>query len=229
MKKCIPLLLAVILLAAVTTPAKAAIRRVIEEYDGEVSPSLHTLCKKVTVFDGNIVNLITDLEDTLKAEGNTATGLSAPQVGKNLCVCVVCFGDRFIELVNPEVVEQYGEETEIEGCLSMPGDFRKVSRPTKVVVEAFDRNGDPIRLEKTGFEARVLMHQIDHLNGMMISDRTASQAGSALSEGSVRIIIGCAAFVAGGALGILAEKKLPCAGKRRTDGKARASESRKCE
>jgi peptide deformylase len=77
-------------------------------------------------------------------------------------------------LVNPRIVERTGEVSGDEGCLSIPGHTMAVSRAERVVVEALDLQGDPVRLEATGLLARIMQHEIDHLEGRLILDRASS-------------------------------------------------------
>jgi peptide deformylase len=103
--------------------------------------------------------------------------LAAIQIGEPLKLTVVRndFDDakskEFTTLVNPEIVKSSNENvSDVEGCLSVPGVYGRVSRPLKIKVKAQDINGDPIRLTLEGFPARVLQHEIDHMNGIIFLD-----------------------------------------------------------
>ncbi|HPK42386.1 MAG TPA: peptide deformylase, partial [Synergistales bacterium] len=136
--------------------------RDIREYPEQV---LRKGSQDVTDFGEDLQSLLRDMWETMVS--NDGVGLAAPQIGVSLRVAVIGWRDRRIVLVNPVVIEQEGEEELEEGCLSAPGFFEKVTRPARVVVEAQDEHGKPIRLEEEGFLARVLMHEIDHLEGKL--------------------------------------------------------------
>ena len=140
--------------------------RDIREYPEQV---LRKGSQDVTDFGEDLQSLLRDMWETMVS--NDGVGLAAPQIGVSLRVAVIGWRDRRIVLVNPVVIEQEGEEELEEGCLSAPGFFEKVTRPARVVVEAQDEQGKPIRLEEEGFLARVLMHEIDHLEGKLFLDR----------------------------------------------------------
>ena len=140
--------------------------RDIREYPEQV---LRKGSQDVTDFGEDLQSLLRDMWETMVS--NDGVGLAAPQIGVSLRVAVIGWTDRRIVLVNPVVIEQEGEEELEEGCLSAPGFYEKVTRPARVVVEAQDEHGEPIRLEEEGFLARVLMHEIDHLEGKLFLDR----------------------------------------------------------
>lgn len=140
--------------------------RDIREYPEQV---LRKGSQDVTDFGEDLQSLLRDMWETMVS--NDGVGLAAPQIGVSLRVAVIGWRDRRIVLVNPVVIEQEGEEELEEGCLSAPGFYEKVTRPARVVVEAQDERGEPIRLEEEGFLARVLMHEIDHLEGKLFLDR----------------------------------------------------------
>jgi peptide deformylase len=106
-------------------------------------------------------------------------GLAAPQIGVLKRVIVYDVGDEkpgVIVLCNPAIIE-HGEDTEVddEGCLSLPGISVAVERSTRVTCEALTLAGNPIRIEADGFHARLLQHEIDHLDGMLIIDRATPE------------------------------------------------------
>ncbi len=103
-------------------------------------------------------------------------GLAAPQIGVQKRVIIFDIDDGLVALCNPEIVE-FGEETVLddEGCLSLPGITVPVERSVNVTCEALDMNGDSVRIEATELLARVLQHEIDHLNGVLIIDRAAPE------------------------------------------------------
>ena len=98
-------------------------------------------------------------------------GLAAPQVGKSIRLFVYDVGDGLQALINPEIVKKKGEQFEPEeGCLSIPGLRGVVRRANEVAVKALDRRGRPMRFKAFEFEARVIQHEFDHLNGVLFID-----------------------------------------------------------
>jgi peptide deformylase len=128
-------------------------------------------CRKVTIFDKKFRSFLDDMYDTMIAADGV--GLAAPQVGKDLSVAIVDIGDDSgtIELINPEVLEVRGEQTDLEGCLSFPNLFGEVSRPDYVKVAFQDRKGSSLLVEAEGFLARAILHEIDHLHGVLFTSK----------------------------------------------------------
>ena len=142
-----------------------AIRNVVQVGD-EV---LRQKCFPVENFDENLHALLDDMKDTLrKAEG---AGLAAVQVGILRRVVLVDVGDGLLELINPEIVETKGEIEDTEGCLSVPGEWGLVKRPEYVKIKAQDRRGVWHRYEGTDLKARCFCHEIDHLDGIIYTDK----------------------------------------------------------
>lgn len=142
-----------------------AIRNIVTKGDDV----LRKICRTQLQFDGKLATLLDDMADTMyKAEG---VGLAAPQVGILRRVCIVDIGDGIIELVNPVITAQSGEQEGSEGCLSIPGRYEEVVRPMNVTVRAQDRNGNNFTISAEGFKARALCHEIDHLDGILYIDR----------------------------------------------------------
>lgn len=144
-----------------------ALRKIMTEKDA----ALHKVCKPVTAFDGKLHRLLDDLAETLH-EANGA-GLAAPQVGILRRVVVVDLGDGLIELVNPEIVSQAGEQDGPEGCLSVPGKWGMVKRPNVVRVRAQDRNGQWFETEGQELTARCFCHELDHLDGHLYTEKVS--------------------------------------------------------
>lgn len=140
-------------------------RRIVVEGD-EV---LRKKCRPVERFDEKLWELLDDMRDTLYGSGN-GVGLAAPQVGILRRVVVIDVGEGLIELCNPEIISQSGKQTGNEGCLSCPGQYGIVTRPRKVKVRAFDRNGKPITVSGEDLLARAFCHEIDHLEGRLFKD-----------------------------------------------------------
>lgn len=137
----------------------------------EGDETLRMVSKPVTEFDDKLGALIDDMIDTLiYADG---AGLAAPQVGvlKRIFVATFDGGSTIIEAVNPVIVKAKGRRIAPEGCLSIPHVSEKVARPRHVVVHAFDRHGNPIELKADGFPASCYCHEIDHLDGILFTDK----------------------------------------------------------
>lgn len=132
-------------------------------------PVLHKVCHPVTKFDNKLAALLSDLTETLKTAGGL--GLAAPQVGILRRACIVMDEDEsYIELVNPEIVSESGEQEGFEGCLSFSGMYGMVKRPMEVTVKAQDRKGNPVEYHRTGMTARCFCHEIEHLDGHMYTE-----------------------------------------------------------
>ncbi|MGI8609213.1 MAG: peptide deformylase [Candidatus Dormibacteria bacterium] len=130
---------------------------------------LRTKCPKVPKIDGSIQHLIDDMVDTMREA--PGIGLAAPQVGVLLRV-IVCEVDENLHcLVNPEIIRMEGEQVGNEGCLSIPGYIGEVKRAERVMVKAKNRAGKDVRIKAEGLLARCLQHEIDHLDGVLFTDR----------------------------------------------------------
>lgn len=137
-----------------------ALRTIITEGD----PVLAKVCRPVEKFDERLHVLLDDMRETL-AESN-GVGLAAPQVGILRRVALVMDAEEnVIELVNPEIIHQEGEQTGLEGCLSVPGKYGVVTRPMKVTVRAQDRNGNFFEASGEELTARCFCHELAHLDG----------------------------------------------------------------
>ena len=142
-----------------------ALRKIVLQGD----ESLTKVCRPVTDFNSRLHTLLDDMKETLLDSGGV--GLAAPQVGILRRVCVVQNeDDEVIELINPEIIYTEGEQTGLEGCLSVPGKYGIVTRPEHVVVRAQDRNGDWYEYEGDEILARCFLHEIDHLDGHMYTE-----------------------------------------------------------
>ena len=130
--------------------------------------ALHKTCKPVVNFDRRLHKLLDDMRETLIESGGV--GLAAPQVGILRRVVLVDVGDEIIELVNPTMVETDGEQTGVEGCLSLPGKYGLVTRPYYAKVRAQDRNGDWYEAEGEELIARCFCHELDHLDGIVYTE-----------------------------------------------------------
>jgi peptide deformylase len=133
-------------------------------------PVLRQKAKKVTRVDASIVRLLDDLAETMYAA--PGAGLAANQIGVALRVCVVKGDDnQHYGLVNPVVVKGEGTQVGYEGCLSFPGWMGEVERYETVVVKGLNRRGKEVRIKSSGFTARAFQHEIDHLDGILFTDR----------------------------------------------------------
>lgn len=155
--------------------------RTIQQLSGKES-----ICQDVEVFDETLHELIDRLTRTLHA--TDGVGLSAPQIGVNKKVTVLDFQDgrEPLELINPVLVRYFGEATEMEGCLSYRGIYGEVTRPEAIQVEAQDRNGDVFEITAESFEARAILHEMDHLVGVpfekKLKNRVTEEQFDALEE-----------------------------------------------
>ena len=133
-------------------------------------PALHKVCKPVTEFDKKLHKLLDDMADTLeKANG---VGLAAPQIGiLRRVVLVMDENEDILELVNPTIIHQEGEQTGFEGCLSVPGLYGEVTRPMKATVRAQDRNGNWYEVSGEELTARCFCHELEHLDGHLFKER----------------------------------------------------------
>lgn len=141
-------------------------------------PLLRRKSRPVTKFDAHLQTLVDDMIETMRVA--PGVGLAAPQVGVSDRVIVVEYGDdededipkKLYALVNPEI-KSFSQEAEVgvEGCLSVPGLLGEVERSLAVTVKGLNRHGQPMRVKVKGWLARVFQHEIDHLNGVVFSDR----------------------------------------------------------
>ncbi|MGN1234432.1 MAG: peptide deformylase [Christensenellaceae bacterium] len=142
-----------------------AIRNVVQVGDSV----LRQKCAPVEVFDEKLGMLLDDMKDTVKKE--EGAGLAAPQVGILRRIVVIDVEEGYFELVNPYFISQKGEQTGIEGCLSVKGRHGVVSRPNRVKIGYQDREGKKHTLEGKGFFARAICHELDHLDGILYIDK----------------------------------------------------------
>ena len=134
-------------------------------------PVLKTRAARVEDFDESLERLAEDMLATMREQ--EGVGLAANQVGRLKRILVAAVEDDEYVLVNP-VIEEVSETTETgsEGCLSIPGIQVEVERPTGITISAQSPSGKPIRIETEGLLARIFQHEVDHLDGVLILDRT---------------------------------------------------------
>lgn len=142
-----------------------ALRNILTEED----PTLRKVSRPVTKFDDRLHELLDDMAETL--EDARGVGLAAPQVGILRRVVVVDVGEEILELINPEIISQSGEQTGLEGCLSVPGKYGIVTRPNVVKVRAQDRFGEWYEAEGEELIARAFCHELEHLDGHLYVDK----------------------------------------------------------
>ena len=137
-------------------------------------PVLHKVSERVTSFDDSLGTLIDDMFATMHIAAGV--GLAAPQVGVDLAVfvydCPDADGNQHVgHMVNPEIVSTSGPEDDgEEGCLSVPGPYHELARPSVATIRGVDKTGAPLEITGTGFFARCLLHEAEHLRGILYID-----------------------------------------------------------
>ncbi len=145
-------------------------------------PVLRKLSRKVEKFDERLKQLVDDMLETMyEADG---IGLAAPQIGVLRRIIVIDLYDDAGHgvYINPEITKQSGEQFEIEGCLSLPGVSGRVKRPQTVSVRYQDLTGTVCQRSADGLLARAFCHEIDHLNGVLFSDKAELLSDEELTE-----------------------------------------------
>jgi len=136
---------------------------------------LRKKASEVKVVDGNVKKLVDDMLETMYlAKG---IGLAATQVNVHQRIVVIDISegkDNPLCLINPEIVEKYGNEESEEGCLSVPGFFEKVNRAESIKVKALDKEGQPFEFEANELLAVCVQHELDHLEGKLFVDYISS-------------------------------------------------------
>jgi len=149
-------------------------------FDGD--PILRQKATKISRIDESIRKLADDMWETMMAEHGV--GLAAPQIGLSRRLIVIHLPEGYeyeddpefnFKLANPEIIKSFGEQTGQEGCLSIPGWVGDVPRAESVTVKAIDMNGRPVRIKATGHLAVVFQHEIDHLDGILYTDRVVDK------------------------------------------------------
>src|SRR6266567_5832214 len=134
------------------------------------NPILRQKAKKVHRFDPSLQRLVNDMFETMHHANGV--GLAAPQIAQSIRVFVAEYEDQKVVVFNPEIIKADGEERGPEGCLSIPGYVgENIRRATKVLVKGLDVRGKLIRVPAEGWFARILQHEIDHLDGILFLDR----------------------------------------------------------
>lgn len=133
-------------------------------------PVLRAVCSPVDEVGEEMPEFVERMAEIMhEAKG---VGLAAPQLGISKRIIVYDVGEGLVAMINPKIVRQSGEQIEpAEGCLSIPGLRGVVKRASDVTVKALDQHGKPMRLKAEGYEARVIQHEVDHLDGVLFIDR----------------------------------------------------------
>lgn len=136
---------------------------------GADQPVLRTKTKKVVKPTKEILKLLKDMQDTVKdADG---AGIAAPQVGRSERLCLALIAGKMIPLINPQITSKSkDQESAEEGCLSLPGIAVSVPRSIEITVKYLDAKGKPQERRLRNFDARVVQHEVDHLEGILIVD-----------------------------------------------------------
>ena len=132
-------------------------------------PLLRRIASRIRRVDKSLQCLLDDMVESMDAA--QGLGLSGPQVGKPLRLIVARGDNVLLQIANPEIVRSKGEEIGDEGCLSLPGYYGSVSRASQITIQGLDRNGKHFRRKFVGLLARVIQHEIDHLNGILFTDK----------------------------------------------------------
>ncbi len=138
---------------------------------GKNTEVLRTVAAPVDIVDKGIQKLAAEMRKTMKAE--KGVGLAAPQVGVSKRIILATLDERDVTvMINPEIVS-FSAATDIceEGCLSLPGEWGNVSRAKRIKLKYLDEKGEAVQTELSGLNARIVQHEIDHLNGVLFVDR----------------------------------------------------------
>ncbi|MEA1962523.1 MAG: peptide deformylase [Bacillota bacterium] len=133
------------------------------------NPVLKQVALPVEKINAGVIRALDNMSDTMYA--TDGIGLAAPQIGISKRMIVVDVGEGLIELVNPEITFKDGEEIGTEGCLSVPGVVAWVNRAKSIRVHGLNRDGERVEYEASDIFARCLQHEIDHLHGVLITDK----------------------------------------------------------
>lgn len=149
-------------------------------------PKLREISKPVSRIDNKILKLIQDLKDTLASQKDPeGVGLAAPQIGKNIRIFVASYKNFFRVVINPEILSRTpelknsrtpeGKNEILEGCLSLPNYYGPLKRAGYVKLKYLDENGKEVVETIRGFPAQIILHEIDHLNGILFIDHLLKQ------------------------------------------------------
>ncbi|MDR0946961.1 MAG: peptide deformylase [Ruminococcus sp.] len=153
-----------------------ALRNLVNKND----PILHKKCRPVEVFDDKLEQLIDDLAQT--NENADGAGIAAPQIGILRRVAVIHWEDTYVELINPTLLEAKGTSRDIEGCLSCPDLWGYVTRPEQIKIQTYNRRGQTEEHKLRGHAARAALHEMDHLDGILFTDKADEMVEAAELE-----------------------------------------------
>lgn len=152
---------------------------------GEKNPVLRAKTKKIPRITKGILKLLKDMEET--AQSSNGAGLAATQIGRSERICIARIGQKLTALINPEIpwISTTLESAE-EGCLSLPDIWLYIPRPSEVILRYMSLEGKKIELKLSGWDARVVQHEVDHLDGVLIVDYRAVSPKKGQSREKVR-------------------------------------------
>lgn len=137
---------------------------------GEKNPILRQKSQPVEHLTKEVRDLIIQMKTIM--ENNNGVGLAAPQINVSLRIIVFELDNKFYAFINPEIIKSSKETSSIEeGCLSLPNIYGEVERPEKIILKAIDSDGKKIKLKAFGLLARIIQHEIDHLDGILFIDK----------------------------------------------------------
>ena len=150
----------------------------IEIKPSDKNPSLRKKSAPIEKITPEILDLIKEMKEALKNSEN-GVGLAAPQIGVNIRLFVILDNlakDGYSVFINPEITQVSKKKiTEEEGCLSLPGNWKELPRADKVTIKAMDENGNKFKIRAKGILARLMLHEVDHLNGILFVDHLKSK------------------------------------------------------
>lgn len=142
-----------------------ALRNIVQDGDD----ILRKRAKEVTEINDHIRMILDDMIETMREKNGV--GIAAPQVGILKRMFIAEVDGELIEMINPEILETEGSQSEDEGCLSVPGYIGTVERPAYIKMKGLNRDGQEVVYEGTGFLPIVLSHEYDHLDGILYTDK----------------------------------------------------------
>lgn len=145
------------------------------------SPILRKKAKPIRKVTAELVHLAESMEDLMKPTG---AGLAAPQVGLSQAFFIYDIGEGLHLVVNPQILERRGSAADEEGCLSIPGVYAPVDRATEITLSFLDHRGKRHIHKYAGFEARVIQHEFDHLEGVLFVDRITDPSTISVQDGN---------------------------------------------
>jgi len=148
--------------------------QIVKEADNE--EFLRKKSREVKEITPRIITLLDDMIETMRAANGC--GLAAVQVGVLRRIVVIETPEGLFELINPVIIKRSGCQESAEGCLSLPGKWGLTKRPNKVTVRAMDRNGEVFELTGEGLLAKAICHEVDHLDGILYTDKVIRMLGA---------------------------------------------------